>query len=268
MRAPGPAAAMPGGERPLGGLDHGEALRGPRLADDEADRRVGGDAAEGDGEVEREQVAVGQRVVVGQAVQHGVVDGRCRCSGRRARGRTTARSRRSRTRHRHPRSSPSSTGRSRAGSCPTSCGACSVCRMSATSAPVSCARRSSVGVRISIMRPPSVATNNYPGHDYPGTSMGTMVRLPLTPAELERGERLGALLRRARGERSMLDVALDCRRLAGDAAQDRVRPGRDARLLDDRGDRGRPRPLARRGLGRDPPHPEPQRNIRLRSRWS
>ncbi|MFF3026231.1 MULTISPECIES: helix-turn-helix domain-containing protein [unclassified Microbacterium] len=36
-----------------------------------------------------------------------------------------------------------------------------------------------------------------------------MVRLPLTPAEIERGERLGALLRRARGERSMLGVALD-----------------------------------------------------------
>jgi transcriptional regulator with XRE-family HTH domain len=36
-----------------------------------------------------------------------------------------------------------------------------------------------------------------------------MVRLPLTPAEVERGQRLGALLRRARGERSMLDIALD-----------------------------------------------------------
>ena len=36
-----------------------------------------------------------------------------------------------------------------------------------------------------------------------------MVRMPLTPAEVERGERLGALLRRARGERSMLSVALD-----------------------------------------------------------
>ena len=36
-----------------------------------------------------------------------------------------------------------------------------------------------------------------------------MVRLPLTPAELERGRRLGALLRRARGARSMLEVALD-----------------------------------------------------------
>ncbi|MFB1046268.1 helix-turn-helix domain-containing protein [Streptomyces chrestomyceticus] len=35
-----------------------------------------------------------------------------------------------------------------------------------------------------------------------------MVRLPLTPAEVARGERLGALLRRARGSRSMLDVAL------------------------------------------------------------
>lgn len=36
-----------------------------------------------------------------------------------------------------------------------------------------------------------------------------MVRMPLTLAEIERGERLGALLRRARGERSMLSVALD-----------------------------------------------------------
>ncbi|WIB61094.1 helix-turn-helix transcriptional regulator [Curtobacterium sp. MCLR17_007] len=35
-----------------------------------------------------------------------------------------------------------------------------------------------------------------------------MVRLPLTPADLERGRRLGALLRRARGERSMLAIAL------------------------------------------------------------
>src|SRR3954452_345188 len=36
-----------------------------------------------------------------------------------------------------------------------------------------------------------------------------MVRLPLTAAEVERGQRLGALLRRARGERSMLGTALD-----------------------------------------------------------
>ena len=33
-----------------------------------------------------------------------------------------------------------------------------------------------------------------------------MVRLPLTPAEVERGERLGAVLRRARGTRSMLQT--------------------------------------------------------------
>ncbi|MFJ9411229.1 helix-turn-helix domain-containing protein [Streptomyces sp. NPDC101393] len=38
-----------------------------------------------------------------------------------------------------------------------------------------------------------------------------MVRLPLTPAEVARGQRLGALLRRARGERSMLEIALDAR---------------------------------------------------------
>jgi len=36
-----------------------------------------------------------------------------------------------------------------------------------------------------------------------------MVRLPLTSADLERGRRLGALLRRARGDRSMLETALD-----------------------------------------------------------
>jgi len=36
-----------------------------------------------------------------------------------------------------------------------------------------------------------------------------MVRLPLTPAEVERGQRLGAVLRRARGQRTVLDVALE-----------------------------------------------------------
>lgn len=36
-----------------------------------------------------------------------------------------------------------------------------------------------------------------------------MVRLPLTPAEVERGRRLGALLRHARGANSMLAVALE-----------------------------------------------------------
>ncbi|MDJ0379224.1 helix-turn-helix transcriptional regulator [Cryobacterium sp. PH31-L1] len=35
-----------------------------------------------------------------------------------------------------------------------------------------------------------------------------MVRLPLTPLEIERGQRLGALLRVARGRRTMLEVAL------------------------------------------------------------
>jgi DNA-binding XRE family transcriptional regulator len=35
-----------------------------------------------------------------------------------------------------------------------------------------------------------------------------MVRLPLTPEDLERGQRLGALMRVARGERSMLHTAL------------------------------------------------------------
>lgn len=38
-----------------------------------------------------------------------------------------------------------------------------------------------------------------------------MVRLPLTPDEIERGQRLGAVLRTARGERPMLMVALEAR---------------------------------------------------------
>ncbi|MFB7669335.1 helix-turn-helix domain-containing protein [Kitasatospora sp. NPDC056138] len=36
-----------------------------------------------------------------------------------------------------------------------------------------------------------------------------MVRTPLTPFERERGERLGALLRQARGERSMVRIAAE-----------------------------------------------------------
>ncbi|HVW44366.1 MAG TPA: helix-turn-helix transcriptional regulator [Amycolatopsis sp.] len=36
-----------------------------------------------------------------------------------------------------------------------------------------------------------------------------MVRVPLTEAERERGERLGAVLREARGARSMVDVAAE-----------------------------------------------------------
>ncbi len=34
-----------------------------------------------------------------------------------------------------------------------------------------------------------------------------MVRVPLSPADRERGERLGQLLREARGERSLVEVA-------------------------------------------------------------
>ena len=46
----------------------------------------------------------------------------------------------------------------------------------------------------------------------PGRASGYdrgMVRLPLTPAEVERGRRLGTVLRRARGARSMVGTALD-----------------------------------------------------------
>jgi transcriptional regulator with XRE-family HTH domain len=42
---------------------------------------------------------------------------------------------------------------------------------------------------------------------YPGISITRMVRPPLTPAERERGRRLGALLRAARGDRSPAEIA-------------------------------------------------------------
>ncbi|MEY9835542.1 transcriptional regulator with XRE-family HTH domain [Streptacidiphilus sp. EB103A] len=42
---------------------------------------------------------------------------------------------------------------------------------------------------------------------YTGISITAMVRTPLTPEERQRGERFGALLRQARGDRSMVDVA-------------------------------------------------------------
>jgi hypothetical protein len=42
---------------------------------------------------------------------------------------------------------------------------------------------------------------------YPGISITRMVRPPLTPAERDRGRRLGALLRTARGERTPAEVA-------------------------------------------------------------
>jgi hypothetical protein len=45
--------------------------------------------------------------------------------------------------------------------------------------------------------------------NYTGISIGVMVRVPLSPADRERGERLGALLREARGERSLVDVAAE-----------------------------------------------------------
>lgn len=42
---------------------------------------------------------------------------------------------------------------------------------------------------------------------YTGISITSMVRTPLTRWERQRGERFGALLRQARGERSMVEVA-------------------------------------------------------------
>jgi transcriptional regulator with XRE-family HTH domain len=45
------------------------------------------------------------------------------------------------------------------------------------------------------------------GKELGGSRIGGMVRVPLTDAERARGERLGAVLREARGERSMVDVA-------------------------------------------------------------
>ena len=48
--------------------------------------------------------------------------------------------------------------------------------------------------------------NTYTGISITGIITG-MVRVPLSPQERRRGEQFGALLRRARGDRSMVDVA-------------------------------------------------------------
>jgi DNA-binding XRE family transcriptional regulator len=53
------------------------------------------------------------------------------------------------------------------------------------------------------MRPPiTIPPRLDPGYDR------RMVRLPLSPVEVERGRRLGAALRRARGARSMNETAV------------------------------------------------------------
>jgi hypothetical protein len=44
-------------------------------------------------------------------------------------------------------------------------------------------------------------------YDYPGITITPMVRPPLTAAERDRGRRLGALLRAARGNRSPAEIA-------------------------------------------------------------
>jgi transcriptional regulator with XRE-family HTH domain len=54
-------------------------------------------------------------------------------------------------------------------------------------------------------------SNNYTGQEIPDMVVGMMVRRALTDAEVERGQRLGALLRTARGSRTVLEVALRAR---------------------------------------------------------
>jgi hypothetical protein len=65
-------------------VDEGEVFVA-RRPDDERDGRVGDPAVDGDGEVQRHEVAVAQRVVVRQTVQDGVVDRRADHLSERAR---------------------------------------------------------------------------------------------------------------------------------------------------------------------------------------
>ena len=73
IRPPGLRCGDAGRESPAGGVDQPQVLVAGR-ADHEADRRVGDPAVDGRCEVEAQQVAVLQPVVVGESVQHGVVD--------------------------------------------------------------------------------------------------------------------------------------------------------------------------------------------------
>lgn len=45
-------------------------------------------------------------------------------------------------------------------------------------------------------------------YNHTGSTIGAMVRVPLTAEEIKRGQELGAALRAARGARTMVDVAL------------------------------------------------------------
>ena len=252
MRAPGPAAAIPAAQRALGRVDHRDALRGPRVAHDEADGGVGDDPAQGDGEVEGQQVAVGERVVVRQSVQHGVVDGRADVVAERpaSEGRRVVDVAGHAPRPR--RSWPGSTGRCPGGSCRPCCGSSASAGCAATRAPVSRAAGSSVGFRISIMRRPSRATNNYPGHIIP-----VLVSEPWSgcrsPPQRSNADSASAPCCVAPGESARCSTPRSTPGLTGDPPEDRVGPRRDPRLPDHRCDRRRPRPLPRRGVGRDQP---------------
>jgi hypothetical protein len=64
----------PGGERALGGVDEREVARVGPVAHHHAERRVGAPPVEVHGEVDRQQVARLQRLLVRHAVHHRVVD--------------------------------------------------------------------------------------------------------------------------------------------------------------------------------------------------
>ena len=64
-----------GGERFFSALDDAQVFGVGIVADHETDGGIGHPAVHGDGEVEGDEVAVLQAVVIWHAVQHGVIDG-------------------------------------------------------------------------------------------------------------------------------------------------------------------------------------------------
>ena len=73
-----------GGERFLSALDDAQVFGVRVFADHEADGGIGHPAVHGDGEIEGDEVAVLQAVIVRHTVQHGVVDGGADVVGERA----------------------------------------------------------------------------------------------------------------------------------------------------------------------------------------
>jgi DNA-binding XRE family transcriptional regulator len=217
----GPRDVDRGGQGTLGGVDHGHVLVAARpVAHHEADGGVGRDAVQDHRQVQGQQVALDEVLVVRQPVQDGVVDGgadvvaegavpegRCvvHVAGGRARVLDHLAGPAIDLEQVRPRNGPAPHGvQDGADQRTGDAGAAHLGRGEDLDhgwvPPRDLVR---TGLRTSNddgMIIPAIVSRYYSWN---------MVRLPHTTDEIERGQRLGAVLRAARGDRSLLTTALD-----------------------------------------------------------